>query len=106
MEVADSERQQLVAAFARHPELDARLLAGPLEEQLDRLSRAEILSVFIESRVTEEALDRLPNLKLLVTRSTGFDHIDLDACAHRGITVANVPAYGENTVAEHTSSTL
>lgn len=106
VEVADSERAQLTAAFARHPELEGRLLAGPLDEHLDRLSRAEILAVFIESRVNDEVLARVPNLRLLVTRSTGYDHIDLTACARRGIIVTNVPVYGENTVAEHTFALL
>jgi D-lactate dehydrogenase len=41
-------------------------------------------------------------LKLITTRSTGFDHIDLEKCKKQGITVCNVPSYGENTVAEHT----
>jgi D-lactate dehydrogenase len=44
----------------------------------------------------------LPKLRMIATRSTGFDHIDLAACQRRRIVVANVPAYGENTVAEHT----
>jgi len=44
----------------------------------------------------------MPKLELVTTRSTGFDHIDLGACKKKGITVCNVPAYGENTVAEHT----
>jgi len=47
-------------------------------------------------------LKKLPKLKLLVTRSTGFDHIDIRACKKQGIVVCNVPYYGENTVAEHT----
>jgi D-lactate dehydrogenase len=47
-------------------------------------------------------LNNLPKLKLIATRSTGFDHIALDECQKRGISVANVPYYGENTVAEHT----
>jgi len=47
-----------------------------------------------------------PNLKFIATRSTGFDHIDLDACLKRGIVVSNVPSYGENTVAEHTMALL
>ena len=66
------------------------------------LRGAEVLSVFIYSRVTDEWLRRMPRLRLIATRSTGFDHIDLNACRRRGITVANVPFYGENTVAEHT----
>jgi D-lactate dehydrogenase len=32
----------------------------------------------------------------------GFDHVDLPACQARGVMVAHVPVYGENTVAEHT----
>jgi D-lactate dehydrogenase len=38
----------------------------------------------------------------VATRSTGYDHVDLAACTARGVAVANVPTYGENTVAEHT----
>jgi len=49
-----------------------------------------------------DVLARFPALGCVATRSTGFDHIDLAACAERGIVVCNVPHYGENTVAEHT----
>lgn len=63
---------------------------------------AEAISVFIYSEVTAEMIDRMPKLKLIITRSTGFDHIDLDHCRKLGIQVRNVPSYGENTVAEHT----
>jgi len=63
---------------------------------------AEGLCVFIYSRLTRDVIMSLPRLRLIATRSTGFDHIDLDACRERHITVTNVPYYGENTVAEHT----
>jgi D-lactate dehydrogenase len=68
----------------------------------ETLSAAEILSVFIYSQIRAETLQRLPKLRLITTRSTGVDHIDLDACRAQGVAVANVPDYGENTVAEHT----
>jgi len=45
-------------------------------------------------------IDELARLKLIVTRSTGFDHIDWKHAASRGIPVCNVPGYGSNTVAE------
>jgi D-lactate dehydrogenase len=51
-------------------------------------------------------LAQLPNLKMITTRSTGFDHIDLDYCSEHGITVCNVPTYGDNTVAEHVFALL
>jgi D-lactate dehydrogenase len=61
-----------------------------------------VLSVFVGSRVDRPLLDACPDLRLVATRSTGLDHVDLAACADRGVAVANVPTYGENTVAEHT----
>jgi D-lactate dehydrogenase len=60
----------------------------------------EALCTFIESPVKESELARFPKVRLIATRSTGFDHIDLAAARARGITVVNVPSYGENTVAE------
>jgi D-lactate dehydrogenase len=63
---------------------------------------AECLSVFIYSRLDRQALDAFPQLKLIATRSTGFDHVDVESCRRRGIVACNVPSYGENTVAEHT----
>ena len=63
---------------------------------------ADAVSVFVHSRVDAAVLERLPALRLIATRSTGFDHVDLSACAARNVRVANVPRYGENTVAEHT----
>lgn len=61
-----------------------------------------VLSTFIYSQINQRALELMPNLKLIATRSTGFDHIDLAACSSRGVKICNVPFYGENTVAEHT----
>lgn len=46
------------------------------------------------------ALDRFQELKFIALRCTGFDHVDLEECKRRNITVSNVPAYGDNTVAE------
>ncbi|PLW82119.1 hydroxyacid dehydrogenase [Kineobactrum sediminis] len=62
---------------------------------------AEGISTFIYSQLTRETLDALPHLGIIASRSTGVDHIDMDTCKERGITVCNVPSYGRNTVAEH-----
>jgi D-lactate dehydrogenase len=52
-------------------------------------------------QVTAQVLDGCPHLKLIVTRSTGYDHIDLEAAKVRGIVVCNVPDYGAHMIAEH-----
>jgi D-lactate dehydrogenase len=79
-------------------------------EFVDALEEASadigILSVFIYSKVTGEFLAAHPGLKLIVTRSTGYDHIALADAKARGVTVCNVPNYGENTVAEHSFALL
>ena len=62
---------------------------------------AEIISPFIYSDLNREVLKIFPDLKMIATRSTGFDHIDIEYCSSKGIMVCNVPTYGENTVAEH-----
>jgi len=79
---------------------------GVLGVPSQELSNLEALSVFIYSHVTREVLDSLPQLKFIATRSTGYDHIDVEACRSRGIAVSNVPSYGENTVAEHSIALL
>jgi len=73
---------------------------GALPDLTD--ANAEVLCPFIDSSIKEADMARFPALKLIATRSTGFDHIDLAAAKARGIVVANVPFYGENTVAEFT----
>ncbi|OGZ71930.1 MAG: hydroxyacid dehydrogenase [Candidatus Staskawiczbacteria bacterium RIFCSPLOWO2_01_FULL_38_12b] len=75
----------------------------PLSAQnLGQIKDVQIVSAFIDSQITKEILDGLPELKMIATRSTGFDHIDMQACNAKNIIVCNVPYYGENTVAEHT----
>ena len=79
------------------------LSAEPMSARaLARDGDADVVSTFIHSTLDRATLEKLPKLKFIATRSTGFDHIDLGFCRERGILVANVPSYGENTVAEHT----
>ncbi len=80
------------------------------EEELDKfdLKKAEdfdIISTFIYSNITKEIVSKL-NAKAIITRSTGFDHIDVKACNEKKIKVYNVPRYGSSTVAEYTFALL
>lgn len=69
-------------------------------------SEAEVISIFATDNVTREIIESMPKLKLIATRSTGFDHIDLKAAREKGVVVTNVPRYGEQTVAEFTFALL
>ncbi len=76
------------------------------KDTLSLAKDADIISVFITSEVRRDAIDALPNLKFIATRSAGVDHIDLEYCVTRGIKVANVPAYDPQTIAEFTFALL
>ncbi len=69
-------------------------------------ARHEIVVVRPDSILDVELLNGLPDLRYIVTRSTGFDHIDLATAATRGIRVLYVPSYGSATVAEHAFALL
>ncbi len=78
------------------------------DEQYEQIKDAAVISVFVHSSevMGEKLLSKFPSLKLIATRSTGYDHIDLNYCKSRGINVVNVPKYGEATVAEYTLGLL
>lgn len=80
---------------------------GTVQDRLDvEDSDAEALSIFVNSKIGAKEMDRFPKLKLIVARSTGYDHIDLVEANKRGITVSTVPTYGIETVAEFTFTLL
>ncbi len=88
-------------------DLEVMFFDHPLRfDDVENIKQVEGLVVFIYSQITKEIIEALPELKFITTMSTGFDHIDLEACKSRGITVCNVAGYGEITVAEHTFALL
>jgi D-3-phosphoglycerate dehydrogenase len=77
-----------------------------VNEVISDFSNVEVLSVFVQSKVSKEVIDKMKNLKLIVTRSTGFDHIDVNYAKQKGILVSNIPGYGSVPVAEHAFALL
>lgn len=62
----------------------------------------DIISTFHTSDLSCDVINELPHLKMIATRSTGFNHIDTGVCTRRKIIASYVPSYGKHTVAEHT----
>lgn len=99
-EIQGWEKRILKKALIDHQVL---FFDGEIDSKnIDEVKDFDAVSVFIYSNLNKEVLSKLTKLKLITTRSTGFDHIDIKECKKRKITVCNVPFYGENTVAEHT----
>lgn len=72
----------------------------PAEKVVERLEDATI-AFTNKVKLTEGALSKLKNLKLIVIAATGYDNIDVAYCKSRGIAVSNVPGYARDSVPEH-----
>jgi glycerate dehydrogenase len=75
------------------------------EEIVNRCKEAEIV---LTNKVpfNEATLAQLPHLKMISVTATGYNVIDVQAAAKKGIVVSNVPAYGTASVAQHTIALL
>jgi len=103
-EIEDWEREYLKQNLRNH---ELFFFKEVLDEKNASLVRdSNIISIFIYSELNKKIINDFKKLKAIVTRSTGFDHIDVKECKKRKISVFNVPYYGENTVAEHTFALL
>ena len=104
-EVTSEEDSAIIQAFG--DTFSVTTIPGTLAETTpeDR-SLVEILIPFIHSKIGHTEMEMMPHLRLIATRSTGYEHIDLACTGEREIAVANVPGYGENAVAEYTFALL
>lgn len=104
-EVMPGEREELMALLP--PGHDIRFFEEKLSEKtIAGAADADIVSVFVHSEIQPPLIDRLPNLKLLTTRSMGYDHIDVAYTKSKGIRIANVTTYAAHPVAEFTFALL
>jgi D-3-phosphoglycerate dehydrogenase len=60
------------------------------------------LLIRTKTKVTEEFLATCPQLKFVITATSGFDHVDFEACAKRGIQTGYTPDANAASTAELT----
>ncbi len=63
---------------------------------------ADVVSVFVSSKMTAQVIGRFARLRFIAARSTGINNIDVDSAQKKGIVISYVPTYGEYTVTEYT----
>jgi D-lactate dehydrogenase len=95
------ERAIIEKEIAKLDTFGIGIFEGEVQDNIELAAKYDIISPFVYSKMDKKVLDKLPNLKMIATRSTGFDHIDGEECKKRNIVVNNVPTYGSNTVAEY-----
>ncbi|MDX1620410.1 MAG: NAD(P)-dependent oxidoreductase, partial [Nitriliruptorales bacterium] len=97
------DRDYLEEANKDH-EHELRFLETRLHSDTASLAHgAEAVCVFVNDTVDEDTIETLASLgvRVIATRSAGFNHIDLPAAHEHGLTVVRVPAYSPYAVAEH-----
>lgn len=77
----------------------------PAELAEERLRDADIILIN-KTPITAALLDACPSIKLICVLATGYNVVDCEAAAQRGIPVCNVPDYSTNAVAQFTFSLL
>ncbi len=75
------------------------------EEVLERIGTAEIV-LTNKTVITEEIINKAPNIKYIGVLATGYNVVDIEACRKKHIPVTNVPRYSTNAVAQLTFALL
>lgn len=79
---------------------------GEVLTDLSKLKEADVLLVRSKTKVTEEFIQKAPNLKLVIRGGVGLDNVDKKACESRGIKVMNTPEASSIAVAELTMALM
>jgi glyoxylate reductase len=66
---------------------DVELLEAPLAEPRPDVEALVVVAQVVDDRL----LDLLPSLRIVANYGVGYDGVDVEACARRGVAVANTP---------------
>jgi D-3-phosphoglycerate dehydrogenase / 2-oxoglutarate reductase len=73
-----------------------------ITEQKEQWPTCQGLLIRSGVQVTQELLTQMPQLQVIVSATSGFDHIDLKACREKNIIVMHTPEANAQSTAEHT----
>ncbi len=77
----------------------------PAEQTVERIGDADIVYTN-KTSITKEVLEQCPGIRYIGTLATGYNVVDVETAAKRGIPVCNVPGYGTAAVAQFTIGLL
>lgn len=77
-------------------------LQGTPENMLSHLAEVEVLIIRSRTKIDSAYLDQAPKLKLIITSTSGYDHVDLEETQKRKITVTHTPDANAQSTAELT----
>ena len=86
-----------ITDYIDDPDIEKSVLKDDLSEDLHE--KVEVLLVWHE-KITQNFIERSPNLKGIVRYGVGFDNVDCDYAKSKGIYVCNTPDYGTEEVCD------
>lgn len=69
------------------------------EEMIARAKDAELV-IIADQKMSANVMQQLDKIELLAVAFTGFDHIPMDVCKEKGVTVCNASGYSNEAVAD------
>jgi D-3-phosphoglycerate dehydrogenase len=84
-------------------EIDAEVVSLDTTDPDEVVERVPEVDALIVNKfeITDEVLDRLPNVAVVARYGSGYDNVDLDAATAHGVVVANVPNFCVDEAATH-----
>ena len=98
--------QYEIDALKQFPDVELIFSSAVSEEDvIADIKDAEVV-LFTATKLNERIINSLEKCKLIIRYGIGYDNVDIDAAAKRGIFVCNAPNYGVVDVAEHALSLI
>lgn len=98
------DQESFEKEMAEYPEITIEYLESDLNPRTAELANGfEAICAFVSSDISGEVIDKLAEqgVKLILMRCAGFNNIDLEEAAKKGMTILRVPGYSPEAVAEH-----
>lgn len=89
--IADRFAQDSFLYLQREPNLELFRSDSPTHLPQEHLVSAHALVIRSKTQITEDLLKKARQLQVIITCTSGFDHIDLEATQKWGITVMHTP---------------
>ena len=74
-------------------------------ESIERIGNSEVVLVN-KTPLPASVIEACPSIRMIGMLATGYNIVDVEACAKRGIPVTNVPSYGTAAVAQFTMALM
>lgn len=104
--ITDRFAQDVYLYLQQHSQFEVVRSDSPKHLPLEHIVNAHALIIRSRTPITEELLQKARNLQVIITATSGFDHIDLAATQKWGVTVMHTPSANIESAAQLTMTLI